>query len=193
MGSGCLPCERRGEVHLQNPRLEMLIDQNIKPIQLCRKTDYILWRPHLYSLFTILVLLCSPQPHNYIPRVYYNMINNTQLGLITQPNEVTIIIASSDIKVFLCAVLTEAVSPMRLELCAGRRDVLRPTQKCFDDDIFHTHHQAWRMRCFIQIGQTAILFKNLKGEICLLSDYLSRPRWYTHLRCPCLPPGGTSA
>lgn len=139
------------------------------------------------------VLLCSPQPHNYIPRVYYYVINNTQLGLITWPNEVTIIIASSEIKVFLCAALTEAVSPMRLELCAGRRDVLRPTQKCFDDDIFHTHHQAWRMRCFIQIGQTAILFKNLKGEICLLSDYLSRPRWYTHLRCPCLPPGGTLA
>ena len=71
------------------------------------------------------------------------MINNTQLSLITWPNMVTIIIASSDTKPFLCPVLTEAVSSVRLELHAGRRDVLHATQKSFDDDILHTHHQAW--------------------------------------------------
>ena len=57
---------------------------------------------------------------------------------------VSITIANHGTKSSLCAMLTEAVSPVRLELHAGRRDVLHATQESFDDDILHTHHQAWR-------------------------------------------------
>ena len=48
--------------------------------------------------------------------------------------------------VYTSQLLTEAVSSMTLVHPAGSRDVQHPTQECFDDHIFHTHHQAWRKR-----------------------------------------------
>lgn len=78
---------------------------------------------------------------------------------------------------------TEAVSPMMLVHPAGSRDVQHPTQECFDDHIFHTHHQALRKRRNL-LSQT----KNRYSDQRQMTNKSIR----TYLQCPFLPPGGIS-
>lgn len=78
---------------------------------------------------------------------------------------------------------TEAVSSMMLVHSAGSRDVQHPTQECFDDHIFHTHHQAWRKRRNL-LSQT----KNKYSDQRQMTNRSIR----AYLQCPFLPPGGIS-
>lgn len=85
--------------------------------------------------------------------------------------------------VYTSQLLTEAVSSMTLVHPAGSRDVQHPTQECFDDHIFHTHHQAWRKRRNL-LSQTKTRYTDQRQ--------MTNKSIRTYLQCPFLPLGGIS-